>query len=358
MNVSFRDTIAVRKGEELNKETLQKFIQENIGDAPTGDLEIEQFSVGQSNLTYLLRIDEWKAVLRRPPHGPVAKKAHDMEREYTILSNLYPFFPTVPKPYIFANDHSIVGSPFFIMERRKGIVLDKDFPINVPYNRAIGRKISEIMVDKLVELHRVDYTKTELLNISRPNGFMERQINGWIKRYELAKTEEISGVDELTSWLQKNIPVSPKPTIIHYDYKLNNAMFSDDFREMTGLFDWEMTTIGDPLADVGVFLSYWIEDGDSEELKNTLGKQSITAKDGFFTREELLEDYANKSGRDISNIHFYLTFAYFKLAVIAQQIYLRYFKGQTKDERFSTMNQSVGDLIQYSLHYSKGVSSW
>lgn len=358
MNVSFRDTIAVRKGEELNKEALLKFIQVNVGDPPTCDLEIEQFSVGQSNLTYLLRIGEWEAVLRRPPHGPVAKKAHDMEREYTILSNLYPLFPTVPKPYIFSDDHSIVGSPFFIMERRKGIVLDKDFPINVPYNRAIGRRISEIMVDKLVELHRVDYTKTELLNISRPNGFMERQIAGWIKRYENAKTEEIFGVNELTTWLQTNIPVSPNPTIIHYDYKLNNAMFSDDFCAMTGLFDWEMTTIGDPLADVGVALSYWVEDGDSEELKNTLGKQTITAMDGFFTREEFLENYANKSGRDISNIHFYLTFAYFKLAVIAQQIYLRYFKGQTNDERFSTMNHSVANLIQYALYYSKGVSSW
>lgn len=358
MNVSFRDTITVRKGEELNNEALLKFIQINVGDAPTGDLEIEQFSVGQSNLTYLLRIGGWEAVLRRPPHGPVAKKAHDMQREYTILSNIHPLFPTVPKPYIFSNDHSIIGSPFFIMERRKGIVLDKDFPINVPYNRAIGRKISEIMVDKIVELHRVDYTKTELLNISRPNGFMERQIAGWIKRYENAKTEEIFGVEELTKWLHTNIPVSPDPTIIHYDYKLNNAMFSDDFSEMTGLFDWEMTTIGDPLADVGVALSYWVEDGDSEELKNTLGKQSITTKDGFFTREEFLENYANKSGRDISTIHFYLTFAYFKLAVIAQQIYLRYFKGQTNDERFSTMNLSVANLIQYALYYSKGVSSW
>jgi aminoglycoside phosphotransferase (APT) family kinase protein len=357
MSVSFRDTIKVRKGEELNKEILQKFIRENISEAPIGDLKIEQFSAGHSNLTYLLRIGEWEAVLRRPPHGPVAKKAHDMGREYTILSNLHPLFPTAPRPYIFSDDTSIVGSPFFIMERRKGIVLDKEFPINVHYNKDLGRKISEIMVDKLVELHRVDYTKTELLNISLPNGFMERQVAGWIKRFEHARTEEILGVDELTSWLHTNIPVSPKPTIIHYDYKLNNAMFSEDFGKMAGLFDWEMTTIGDPLADVGVALSYWVEDGDSEELKNGVGK-SITVKEGFFTREEFLEDYAVKSGRDISNIHFYLTFSYFKLAVIAQQIYFRYHNGQTNDERFSTMNQSVANLIQYALYYSKGVSPW
>ena len=213
------------------------------------------------------------------------------------------------------------------------------------------------MVDKLVELHQVDYTKTELLNISQPNGFMERQVLGWIKRYDHAKTDKISGVEELTTWLLKNIPVSPKPTIIHYDYKLNNAMFSEDFDRFTGLFDWEMTTIGDPLADVGVALSYWVEDGDSEELKNGLGR-SITVKEGFFTREEFLEDYAKKSGRDISNIHFYLTFSYFKLAVIAQQIYFRYFNGQTSDERFSNMNQAVANLMQYAFYYSRGELAW
>ncbi|MFF2588874.1 phosphotransferase family protein [Peribacillus butanolivorans] len=357
MNVSFRDTIAVRKGEELNEEILQKFIRENIVEAPIGDLEIEQFGAGHSNLTYLLRIGEWEAVLRRPPHGPVAKKAHDMEREYTILSNLHPLFPTAPKPYIFSNDHSFVGSPFFIMERRKGILLDKEFPLHLHYDKELGRKISEHMVDKLVELHQVDYTKTELLNISRPNGFMERQVAGWIKRYEHAKTDKISGVEELTTWLLKNIPVSPKPTVIHYDYKLNNAMFSEDFDRITGLFDWEMTTIGDPLADVGVALSYWVEDGDSEELKNALFR-SITVKEGFFTREEFLEDYANKSGRDISNIHFYLTFSYFKMAVIAQQIYFRYFNAQTSDERFSNMNQAVENLMQYAFYYSRGVLPW
>lgn len=211
------------------------------------------------------------------------------------------------------------------------------------------------MVDKLVELHRVDYTQTELVNISKPNGFMERQVGGWIKRYERAKTEEISGVDELTAWLQNNIPVSPEPTIIHYDYKFNNAMFSDDFTEMTGLFDWEMSTLGDPLSDVGSALSYWVEAGDSEKLKNGLGKNYVTVKEGFFTRQEFLEDYAKKSGRDVSNIHFYLTFAYFKLAVIAQQIYFRYYNGQTNDQRFSNLDESVASLIEYALDSSKGI---
>src|SRR5699024_4518247 len=150
--------------------------------------------------------------------------------------------------------------------------------------------------------------------------------------------EELAGVNELTEWLQVNIPVSPTPSIIHYDYKFNNAMFSEDFNEMVGLFDWEMTTVGDPLADLGGALAYWLEKDDPEQLQKGFGKPSVTVKEGFYTRRDFLEDYARKSGRDVSSIHFYLTFAYFKLAVIAQQIYYRYYKGQTNDERFANLN--------------------
>lgn len=352
---SYNDTLKVREGEELDKEALYEFVQENIQDVPVGSLKIEQFGAGQSNLTYLLRIESWEAVLRRPPLGPVAQKAHDMKREHTILSSLHPLYPTAPNPYVFSEDEQIVGSPFFIMERRKGIVIDSKFPDDVHYSPQLGKKISEIMVDKLVELHSIDYNQTKLANISKPDGFMERQVHGWIKRYENAKTEKISGVNELTKWLETNIPVSQKPTIIHYDYKLNNAMFSEDFNEMVGLFDWEMTTVGDPLADVGVALSYWSEADDPVELKQGLGNPSVTIMEGFFTRREFLEDYANKSGRDISNIDFYLTFAYFKLAVIVQQIYYRYHKGQTKDPRFAHLDQFVANLIQHALNTIKGV---
>lgn len=355
MNKSYNSTIDVRKGEELNKETLSNFIREKLPEVPSGNLEIKQFSAGHSNLTYLVKIGEWEAVLRRPPHGPVAPKAHDMEREYNILSNLYPLYQTAPKPIIFSKDESIVGSPFFIMERRKGIVVDTGFPDSVDYTPSIGKKLSEIMVDKLVELHNVDYNKTNLLNISKSNGFMERHVVGWTKRYYRSKTDEISGVDELTKWLENNIPISPKPAIIHYDYKLNNAMFSDDLTRMVGLFDWEMTTIGDPLADLGAALSYWIQADDSEELRGGFGKTSVTVREGFYTREDFIQRYAEKSGRDLSNIHFYLTFAYFKLAVIGQQIYYRYKKGQTNDQRFARLNKQTENLIHYALKYSKGV---
>src|SRR5699024_5119335 len=197
MTENYKDTIEVRKGEELPIDKLTNFLQEKVLDLNKENLEIEQFGAGHSNLTYLLRIGEWEAVLRRPPHGPVAPKAHDMQREYTILTNLHPLYPTAPQPYIYSNDHSVVGSPFFIMERRKGVVLDTEFPGYVDYTPELGEKISSLMVNQLVELHQVDYKKTDLVKLAKPEGFMERQVTGWIKRYERAKTAEIPGVDKL-----------------------------------------------------------------------------------------------------------------------------------------------------------------
>ncbi|MDA3129952.1 phosphotransferase family protein [Aliibacillus thermotolerans] len=348
MSNLYSETIPVRKGEELDQKRLQKFLNDHVPEAPEGTLEIEQFGAGHSNLTYLLKIDDWEAVLRRPPLGPVAPKAHDMQREYTILKNLHPVYPAAPKPYIFSDDTSVVGSPFFIMERRKGIFLDTEFPTQIDYTRELGEKISSLMVDQLVELHEVDYTKTGLVHLAKPDGFLERQVFGWIKRYERAKTDEVAYVEELTSYLEKNIPTSPQPTVIHYDYKLNNALFSEDFSQMTGLFDWEMTTVGDPLADVGAAMSYWIQADDPMMLKTGLGKPPVTIKDGFYTRDQFMEEYAKRSRRDLENIDFYLTFAYFKLAVICQQIYYRYKQGQTQDQRFAHFNEFVKNLVYYA----------
>ena len=344
-----KDTIAVRKGEELNEQVVHAFLRAHINDLPDAPLEIEQFGSGHSNLTYLLKYGEWEAVLRRPPLGPIAPKAHDMEREYTILTSLHPYFPAVPKPLLFSNDETIVGSPFFVMERRKGIVLDTKFPAHISYTPEIGRQISEKVIDTLVHLHSIDYQQTALAEMSKPEGFMERQVAGWIQRYERAQTDEIPEVEALKVWLTDYIPTSTDATIIHYDYKLNNMMFSEDFTEVTGLFDWEMTTVGDPLADVGVALCYWFQADDPDLLKSALGKPPVTVLEGFYTRDEFIKRYAEKSGRDVSDIHFYLTFAYFKLAVIGQQIYYRYKKGQTSDPRFSHFVVLVSNLMKYAL---------
>ncbi|MFD1029884.1 phosphotransferase family protein [Metaplanococcus flavidus] len=342
-------TIPVREGEEIDKAKLQQFLKASIDGLPEGELEIRQFGAGHSNLTYALKIGEWEGVLRKPPLGPVAPKAHDMEREFRILQSLAPVFPSAPKPYVYSEDLSIAGSPFFVMERRHGIVLDTEFPDGMEVTAEIGRKISEKMVDTLVELHAIDPYQTALAEMAKPEGFMERQVSGWIGRYERAKTDEIDGLENLKQWMMDHIPESQEPTIIHYDFKLNNAMFSEDFSQITGLFDWEMTTVGDPLADLGAAMSYWIQADDPELLKFGMGKPSVTVNEGFFTREEFIRSYAEKSGRDVSQIDFYLTFAYFKLAVIVQQIYYRYKNGQTQDPRFAHFDRFVKSLIRYAL---------
>lgn len=353
MNV-IKDTIAVRPGEELLIDQLEKYVKNKLPHLPKGPLQIEQFPSGHSNLTYLLKIGDWEGVLRRPPLGPVAAKAHDMKRESTILSTLHPHFPLAPKPYVYEEDESIIGAPFFIMERRKGVVFDTDFPDGVDETLENGRQISDTMVKTLVELHQVDYKKTKLVNMTKPEGFMERQVHGWIKRYQKAATDEVPEVEELLKWMVDHIPKETDASIIHYDYKCNNAMFNpNDLTEMTGLFDWEMTTVGDPLADLGVALSYWVEDSDPDFLKQAFGKPPITTKPGFYTRREFAHKYAQYTGRDLSSLSFYVTFAYFKLAVIVQQIYYRYYKGQTKDNRFANFNMAAAVLIAYANELSK-----
>lgn len=346
------DTIPIRKGEELDAALIESFIRQHISDLPDERLTIDQFSAGRSNLTYQLRIGEWEAVLRRPPLGPVAPKAHDMEREFRILTEIHPYFPAAPEPY-FYGDASLLGIPFFIMERKKGVVLDAEFPPGVTPTREICRNISELMVDNLVRLHAIDYKKTKLTELTKPDGFMERQVHGWIQRYERVKLENIQGIDKLKKWMIEHLPISQAPTIIHYDYKLNNAMFDDEFTKMIGLFDWEMTTIGDPLADLGAAMSYWIQPDDSDLLKKGLGDVPITVQPGFMTRNEFVESYARKSDRDLAEMNFYLTFAYFKLAVICQQIFYRWKKGQTQDERFAHLDEFVRNLIQYALYIAE-----
>ncbi|WP_019123340.1 phosphotransferase family protein [Brevibacillus massiliensis] len=342
----FRDTIVVRKGEELQRDRLEKFLRENTDIAVSSPLEIEQFGTGASNLTYLLRIGEWEAVLRRPPLGPVAPKAHDMAREYQILSRLHPVFPLAPKPYVFCDDRSVIGSPFFLMERRRGIVLDTQFPAHHTSAAALCRQISEVMIDRLAELHRVDYKAAGLEQIGYPEGFMRRQVHGWIERYERAKTDQAEGVEQLKKWLTEHLPISPEPTVIHYDYKLNNVMFdSDDLTKMIGIFDWEMTTIGDPLADLACMLCYWIQEDDLQVLAYRR-TPPVTVLPGFMTRVQLIERYAKKSGRDVTRIHFYVTFSYFKWAVICQQIYFRWKNGQTKDQRFAQLGDLARSLIR------------
>src|SRR5215208_3687630 len=277
------ETIEVREGEDFDLAAVERCVREHIEGLPEGELEVKQFPSGASNLTYLVKIGDWEGVLRRPPLGPVPPKAHDMGRESKILMRLHGAYPLAPRPYFFTADDPILGAPFYVMEHRKG---------GVEPTEELYRGISRMVVDTLVELHAVDWQEAGLGEFGRPEGFLERQVKGWIGRYDKAKTEEIEEVGPLTEWISRDIPESPPATIVHNDYKLNNLVLNpDDLTEVRAVLDWEMTTIGDPLFDLAVSLSYWVESGDSRELKEVL--PTVASTPGFMTRKEFI-DYSPK----------------------------------------------------------------
>lgn len=346
------ETIEVREGEGFDKAAVERLLRERIEGLPEGNLEVWQFPSGASNLTYLLRIGSWEGVLRRPPLGPIPPKAHDMGRESGILAKLNAAYPLAPKPYFFTDDEGFIGAPFYVMERRAGVVVDDSFPEGVEPTPELCRGMSEMVCDTLVELHAVDPEKAGLGDLGKPEGFLERQTKGWISRYEKAKTDEYPEVEPLTGWLASRVPDSPPPTIIHNDFKLNNLILDpDDPTQVRAVLDWEMATVGDPLFDLAVSLSYWVEPEDPDEMKEIL--PTVTDTPGFMTRREFMQRYAERSGRDISDMHWHMVFGYFKLAVILQQIYARWHAGQTRDERFATFDTRVKNLIRHAEQLSR-----
>ena len=350
--MSAEDTIAVRTGEAFDLPRVEQYLRSHIQGLGEGSLQVRQFPSGASNLTYLVQIGDWEGVLRRPPFGPVPPKAHDMEREAGLLQKVSPAFPLAPMPYVFCNDLSILGVPFYVMERRKGMVLNNAFPQGVTPTGELCRQISLTVVETLVQIHAVDWQAAGLSEFGHPEGFLARQVKGWIERYFRAQTDDIPEVEPLTRWLAEHVPQSPAPTLIHNDFKLNNMILdSNDLTRPVAVLDWEMATVGDPLFDLAVSLTYWVTSEDPEELQTVL--PTVTTLPGFINRAEFMEIYAQKSGRDLSSMHFYMTFAYFKLAVIIQQIYARWKKGQTQDERFAIFGNRVRDVILYATRLSE-----
>ena len=346
------ETVDVRNGEDFDVEAVERYLREHTEDLPDGELEISQFPSGASNLTYLLQIDDWEGVLRRPPLGPVPPKAHDMGRESSILSKLGAVYPLAPKPYFFCEDESVIGAPFYVMERKTGVVLDDSFPDDIEPDEELCRGISRTAVDTLVRLHAVDVEEAGLGDLAKPEGFLERQTEAWISRYDKAKTVDIGEVGPLTEWLASDVPESPPPTVIHNDYKLNNLVLDpEDLTEVRAVLDWEMATVGDPLFDLAVSLSYWIEPDDPDELKAVM--PTVTVTPGFMTRKEFIDRYEKESGRDLSDMHWYVVFGYFKLAAILQQIFARWKNGQTEDERFADFGKRVRTLILHAENLTR-----
>ncbi|HZS06849.1 MAG TPA: phosphotransferase family protein [Blastocatellia bacterium] len=361
------DTTPIRAGEELNQEALNAYLREHLpellgeeGSAIQFDAlrrpqsAIEQFPGGHSNLTYLVRLEGREFVLRRPPVGPVAPTAHDMPREYRLLAAIHPVFPLAPRPYLLCEDTGVIGAPFYLMERRQGIVVRREIPPEIGNDLKLRRRVSESVVDTLADLHAIDIQANALDRLGKPAGFVERQVKGWAGRWERAKTSDVPAIDEVIAWLIKNLPPDPpQPTLLHNDYKLDNVMLdAADPTRVVAVLDWEMSAVGDPLVDLGILLCYWSQSDDPAVRLEAA--RSVTASPGWMTRAEIVERYAARTGRDVSAISYYETFALFKVAVVAQQIFFRYHNGQTQDARFASFDKVVAALAEAAWNLTRG----
>ncbi len=342
------DVIAVRPDERFDEARVAAWLHGRIpgSDRP---LAVRQFPGGHANLTYQLRYgdgdDTVEYVLRRPPLGPVAPGAHDMSREHRVLSVLWRAFPLAPRSFVFCDDVSILGAPFFVMERRHGVVVRGAIPpqFGGGADAAANRKLSQVVVDVLAEFHAVEPAKAALGDLGRPDGFLERQVQGWSGRFERSKTDPFPLADELQRWLLDNLPASPAPTLLHNDWRLDNmAVAADDPGRCVAVYDWDMCTRGDPLCDLGTVLAVWY---DHDEVAPSLNPMPTVAA-GFLSRAEAAARYGEQSGRDLSQLPYYLVFGTFKMAVVLQQIYFRYHNGQTQDARFAGMGEGAKSLFR------------
>ncbi len=329
----------VREGEAFDTELIEIYLKANLPDL-SGTLQVRQFPQGFSNLTYLLQLGEREFVLRRPPFGVNIKGAHDMRREYKILSQLYQTYPNVPKALLYCTNEAVLDVPFYVMERVQGIVLRNGMSLEARPSAEMMSRIADSFIDNFVALHNVDYETAGLGDLGKPTGYVERQIDGWAKRYQKAKTDDVPELDRTITWLTNNMPPDSGAALIHNDYKYNNLMLNpNNWAEIIAVLDWEMSTLGDPLMDLGTSLGYWIEPNDAPLMQHL--KFSPTYWPGNPSRTTLVKRYAQQSGRDVSNIVFYYVYGLFKLAVIIQQIYRRYKLGYTKDKRFAQLDQEV-----------------
>lgn len=327
------DVVAPRPGEDLDASAIGRHLAGRMPGAE-GTPAIWQFPGGHANLTYLLHYPAADYVLRRGPHGDVAAGAHDMGREYRVLSVLYRQFPLAPRAYVYCEDASVIGAPFFVMERRRGIVVRRDVPPEFGGGKdpVRTRKLSEVLIDTLADFHAVDPAAAGLDGLGRPEGYLRRQVKGWSERWNRAKTKDLAAADEVVRWLALHEPPAPRPTLVHNDWRLDNmAVAADDPGRCVAVYDWDMCTVGDPLTDVGTLLSSWNEPGEAYEFLSPMPSR----EPGFMTRAEAIERYGRRSGRDVSVIRYYYVFGLFKMAGIVQQLYFRWHQGQTKDARMA-----------------------
>lgn len=343
------DTRPIRQGEELNEKNLAEYLRESLNLA-AGEIEISQFPGGSSNLTYCVRVGAEEYVLRRPPFGNQVKSAHDMSREFNVLSKLSAVYAPAPKPLVYCGDESVIGSEFYLMQRRHGLIIRGRAPEELESAPGLQKKVVRSFVANLVELHSLDFEKIGLGDLGKPEGYAVRQTQGWTRRYFNARTDEHAELETAIEWLNANIPASRGgAALIHNDYKFDNVMLApEDLTRIVAVLDWEMATIGEPLMDLGSSLAYWMSADAGDEMLSMPFNPRVLMEN--ISRGELVEIYEEKSGRKVSDMLFYYVFGTFKLAVIAQQIYFRYAGGFTRDKRFARFDHFVNSLGKIALH--------
>ena len=335
-----QDSTTVRPGEELNIDDLRAYL---AGAGLGGRVVVEQFPAGSSNLTYLVRVDKVEYVLRRPPFGNTVKTAHDMRREFDVLSNLSAVYPPAPKPILFCDNESVIGSEFYLMERRRGLIIRGRAPEALIESRDLQHTVCESFIRNLVDLHSLDYKAAGLEDLGHPDGYCRRQVEGWTKRYFDAKTDEWSELESAITWLNANIPAESGASLVHNDYKFDNVMLDEnDLTKINAVLDWEMVTVGDPLMDLGTTLGYWMSRDVGPEMLSMPFNPRVLMEN--ITRSELVDMYSAAAGRDTTGMLFYYVFGTFKIAVIAQQIYARYARGLTRDQRFANFDALVAAM--------------
>jgi aminoglycoside phosphotransferase (APT) family kinase protein len=325
---------------ELPLDKIGAFLFENnLIENRHSEIDVLQYSNGFSNLTYLLEIGEKSYVLRRPPVGAV-KHGHDMKREYTVLKQLGLTFDKVPKVYAYSDDTDVLGAPFYLMEKVEGIILTFKEAKKRQIPPSEFKVISNTWLDTFVELHKLDYKALGLGELGKPEGYVNRQVTNWGKQYLKAATMDIPEALKVMQWMQDNQPTKYDHCLIHNDFKYDNVVFKDEsWQEINSILDWEMCTLGDPLMDLGTSLAYWTMHSDDDFLKQ--GIPSPTLFEGNPGRLEIVQAYAEKSVRSIDNLVFYYVYGLFKVAVIAQQIYYRFYHGMTKNPKFAMLDKAA-----------------
>ena len=338
----------VRPGEALDRNALEGWLRPRLSQAlpeADGPLEILQFPNGSANLTYLLRVGSYELVLRRPPMGQVAPGAHDMRREHKVLSRLWRHFDRAPRAYLLCDDPAVLGVDFFVMERRRGEVIRTAIPASMQGHHAVGRRIGLALVDAMAELHRLDPSACELGDLGRPTGFVERQLDGWAKRWRLARFDDSPAeIDVLHARLARRMPPLSRASIVHNDLKLDNCQFGPANPDrVVSIFDWDMTTLGDPLVDLGTLLNYWPDPADPDHAQRA--SHAGLNRIGLPTRAEVVARYGERTGADVAGVWWWEAFALWKTVVVVQQLHRRWVRGESQDPRMAHIADRMPSLI-------------